>query len=204
MEQAYWTEVNVELESCRYLDCKNKPRPDLFYCPSCWKILFARIQQDLATVNKQAHHIYIGRSNFPEERLLYHRRDYGETRLSVLHWASSQAEAAKLETVLIDYASEFGKSVEQDVTSFGSWKGHFHSIYVLWEPKNSSSWDTSQDHALPVVGAGSTLSLDEGARIFPRRAGEFETVHIVTKANQRSAERILDNLKAMRKKVKDD
>jgi hypothetical protein len=108
-------------------------------------------------IDAVAHQLYIGRSNYPERRLLEHfsspdKIRHGETwasevapnRLSVLHWSASWQEVADLEKSLIAEYQRRGKLklLNADAESWGRWDGAWNCLYVLWAGKRSVKSDT--------------------------------------------------------------
>jgi hypothetical protein len=89
------------------------------------------------------------------------------------------------------------------IKSSGKWRGDFHAIYVLWEPKNNSRWDKNLDALVHLSGKGAGLTLDEGTKLFPKQAGEFKAIHLATDISGKQAERVLDNLDEKREELRE-
>jgi len=84
--------------SCRYDGCEKKAV--LHYCLKHRDKLFGSIFEVIEKIHRISRITYIGRSHFPELRLLEHD-DKEVDCLSVLHWASCHAEAIYAEEMLM-------------------------------------------------------------------------------------------------------
>ena len=70
----------------------------IFYCGTCLPVLLQRIERDVTHITAaSAVKPYVGRTAFPERRLLQHLCKKGRDRLSILHWADSLEEAEAFE-----------------------------------------------------------------------------------------------------------
>ena len=133
-----------------------------FYCRRDFRQLEAGLLGTLDEIYREAADVYIGRTHYPEQRLLYHRRDHDRDHLAVLHWAGDRAEIAHLEVHLIKAAAGRLKGKNVSDTSDGKWAGHWNCLYVAW---------TWKARAKPLAGARFTdvSSLDLGRRLLPER-----------------------------------
>lgn len=121
-------------------------------CPECLSSIRRALLGYIDEIDALAHQFYVGRSNFPERRLLEHfsrpeKIQRGETwatevtpnRLSVLHWSASWQEIADLEIAVIAEDQRRGKLklLNADAESWGRWDGAWNCLYVLWAAKRN-------------------------------------------------------------------
>ena len=112
---------------------------ELARCGKHWDEILGRASKFVEPIVGKARSFYIGRSSFPERRLLEHFRDGGRNHMAVLHWSSSAGETAKLEECLIAEAKGAyrGKTANKDRASSGRWEGPWHAVYASWSWKNA-------------------------------------------------------------------
>lgn len=155
--------------------CKSPPCLEVvergFYCADCYHQLWDRIQRDAHIVDGEAAETYVGRTAFPERRLLeqLHQREF--PYLSILHWTNGLQEADHFEEKLIRDLRRGRKLVNADDRADGKYTGHFHAIYVAWLPKRGASPKTR----LPIREVD---AFDAGRYAWPSPPPNFETVHL--------------------------
>jgi hypothetical protein len=57
---------------CRQNDYQASHDTDLAYCPGCFDEILDKLEEHVSRTYAEAHHVYIGRTNYPERRLLEH------------------------------------------------------------------------------------------------------------------------------------
>lgn len=135
-----------DLHTCMTHDCDSKASDDFMRCIAC----SGRIKKDALAIvqgiRRQADAVYVGRSNYPERRLLEHftgrsvsKKLRGAAvlrdRLTVLHWTGSWREAAMVEEYLIRQspaATGLPDLLNSDAESWGSFSGPWNCVYVSW------------------------------------------------------------------------
>lgn len=132
--------------TCRVPACAGAPMqlvcasPDrqqvCVYCDAHWKTVVATLERTITVIARTAKELYIGRSCYPERRLLQHRETKGLACLAVLHWASDWTEIASLEEAMIEHGSRWvGKGLNQSENSDGRYSGAWNALYVAWNRK---------------------------------------------------------------------
>lgn len=137
----------------------------------------------LAAVDRiypDAQAVYVGRTNYPELRLLELREQKGSTRMAVLHWASCRHEAAVVESHLIEACMGRAKVTNASAKSSGGWFGHWNCIYLVWHPRRGAS--ESERTAF-----GRVEHLDRGHCIVPTRGFLREPIYLATDLSERAA-----------------
>ncbi len=91
-----------------------------------------RVVQLIHEIATVADAYYIGRTNWPEKRLLGHRAESGRQHLAVLQWASSIPWVRGLEIEMIKMFR--GKKGNENVgaDSDGGLWGRWNCVYVAW------------------------------------------------------------------------
>jgi len=146
----------------------------------------------MVTVAKDFKHeaveFYIGRSSWPERRLIGHRGAKGYDHMCVLHWTSDKEEAVKLEADLIKalhrqlYRTRTAKSGPG-----GDRIGEWHALYLAWEARDFDS----------LYSEGSVTdvdSLDYGNRLHPTCNAPHVTYTLLRTAMPRDDARELGEL----------
>ncbi|MBK8409902.1 MAG: hypothetical protein IPL19_18225 [Sandaracinaceae bacterium] len=147
---------------CRWGECSAE-HPGDFYCDQHYVRLVSGLEDTLKHIYAAASTVYIGRSHYPEQRLLYHRQDAdlgNNDHMAVLHWAGDPEEIMQLEERLI--ANNHGrlKLKNDSLESKGSVVGKWHCIYVAWRwKKDCDKWPGFTD----------VVDLDLGRRLPPSR-----------------------------------
>jgi len=93
---------------------------------------WSRINAWLADIGQRSKRMYIGRTNFPERRLLQHRRDKGLNKLFALHWAKTAAAIAKVEEELIQRHAHLERLENAAMDSRGGWGDGQQGVYIAW------------------------------------------------------------------------
>lgn len=147
---------------CRWGECSSEHPSDV-YCDRHYAMLTSNLEDILEHIYGAAKAVYIGRSHFPEQRLLFHRADDrlgNNDHMAVLHWAGDPEEIMRLEERLL--ANHHGrlKLKNDSLESRGSIVGKWHCVYVAWRWKKDS-------HMWP--GFTDVVALDLGRRLAPVR-----------------------------------
>ena len=95
-------------------------------------------------VLKKAKRAYIGRSNFPERRLLEHMAESRRNKLLSVYWADSKAEAKAAEEALIKKYGSRLKLENKASDARGRWGLPPHAVYVSWV------WSTGNAQVTPI------------------------------------------------------
>jgi hypothetical protein len=172
---------------CRAPDgCDVALRDEQFYCRTHFDELLRGLVTNIERFYGRARDIYIGRSHYPEKRLLQHRSKKDLDHLAVLHWAGDRAEIEELETSLIRAFRERLKTLNRIGDSDGRWSGHWYCVYVAWaEKERAGAW--------PWTRRTPVRHLDYGHRLAPdRRVLVKEPDVLVTTLRRRDVESELE------------
>jgi len=166
-------------------DCRNCGTPvhgvDVFYCRTCWPPLWDRIERDLTRIIEvSASTPYVGRTAFPERRLLQHLSESGRERLSIVHWADSLEEAEDFEQRI----SQRVRPRSDDGGRSGRFSRGHHAVYLSWRQLRSPSCGQ--------LDANVEVRELPGLRCWPTPAPQFHTVHLISHLDGRRAESILE------------
>lgn len=148
---------------CRAPNCATPISSDHFYCRRDHDALLDGLLRTTERAYKEGALFYVGRTHFPEQRLLQQRVERNLTHLAVLHWAGDQEETAWLEERLMREYHQTPKSRNRSLVSEGYWAGMWNAVYVAWRPKAKAS--TWRDEAFVPVEY-----LDFGRRLVPDRS----------------------------------
>lgn len=118
---------------CRNPSCKKKHRGE-FFCRDCMATLESYVDDLINEIKPESREFYIGRTNYPERRLLEHALFFGRTKLTVLHWAAEWDEIDYLESLFIE-KHQGRKSKNQTDEATGKKSGSFNALYISWEKK---------------------------------------------------------------------
>jgi hypothetical protein len=175
----------AEIQYCR--ECSGSFQgADYYYCGSCDPKLWARIERDIRVLRSMAAEgVYVGRSAFPERRLLEHLEKKGLDRLSVLHWAGSLEEAESFERRIHGEVKDLTN--QEPPRAEGQFARCHHAIYLSWTAKSAFPANQLVHHAL--------ITELMGARQWPAPPSRFETVHLWCPVQRDQARWILDALK---------
>lgn len=166
-----------------------------FYCDDCMFKLWARIERDLTELRGwAASGVYVGRSAYPERRLLQHLQKDGRERLSILHWASSLEEAETFETEIHRIVRDI--SDQHQPRTGGRFSRCHHAIYV--------SWTASYAFPASQLGHHAVSRNLMGARQWPAPPSRFETVHLLCAMSPDEARRSLAALDEREQEYLDD
>ncbi len=128
-------------EPCAYRGCVDNAGQSQMFCKHHDDDVFSRAYAAIRDVLSVGSAIYIGRTGFPERRLLEHalaERDH----LLLLHWAASWPEAEEFETRLIESCSHLNRIENETTESAGRFTSPWNAIYVSFRLKH-------RVHALP-------------------------------------------------------
>jgi hypothetical protein len=149
-----------------------------FHRGPCSPGVMARIDAELAAIHDIAHEIYVGRTAFPERRLLQHLDSDGRDWLSILHWADSLEDAETMEQWVLERVRNSPKLAQQQLRRGGKFSRSFHAIYVSW----------TRD-VLRQEPDGPQFRVAElpGDRRWPSRAAEFGVEHLRSASSRAQA-----------------
>lgn len=85
--------------------------------------------REILELSKRA---YIGRTNFPERRLLQHMASAGRNKLFSVCWCDSDSEAVTVEESLLAEFGDLLKVENAALDSRGRWGEPPHAVYVSW------------------------------------------------------------------------
>ena len=144
----------------------------------CSPAVMARIDAELAAIDDIAHEIYVGRTAFPERRLLRHLDSDGRAWLSILHWTDSLEDAETMEEWVFERVRHSPKIAQQQLRRGGKFSRSFHAIYVSWTPD-----------ALRKEPDGPQFRVEElpGDRRWPSRGAEFSVEHLHSASSRAQA-----------------
>ncbi len=170
---------------CRARGCTSEIRDAHFYCGRDWRNLGEQLVTAVENVYPDAARIYLGRTNYPERRLLEHRVKFGLKRLAVLHWAGCKDEIAEVEEWLIASFKGERKLENTSDASEGGWYGHWNCVYVAWRPKEGAArW--------PGTAFERVSELDLGHRLVPDRSFQKVPDLLETELSVDGAKKVLD------------
>ena len=179
------------------MDCYEKTSKH--YCYSCFSKIKQHFTSAMDEIYPEAKEIYIGRTNYPEKRLLEHFIRSDRNHLSVIHWASSMQEIADIEEYFIKECQSRLKAANKDPLSDGKIYGEYNCLYISWSEKSKSKWDSEQ-YEIPIIKIDGSWQLDDGFRIFPEMPGEFETIHLIAPYSKSTALEARENIDSNRAK----
>jgi hypothetical protein len=157
---------------------------DIFYCETCSAVLLERIERDATRIADAAVALYVGRTAFPERRLLEHLFDSRRDRLSILHWADSLEEAEVFERSIFKLVGNTGKTDQDEPRMRGRFSRGHHAIYISW---NSRSAPVGAEQRLePFV---TTLP---GQRRWPVPTSTFQVDHLWSPLDTYQAKEVLN------------
>lgn len=107
------------------------------YCEGHWKEVIEHLVAATEYIGDGAASLYIGRTNYPERRLLEHVVERGHDRLAVLHWSAHRDEIREVEEALIAYVKRKfpKKGTNMGDQSSGRKSGPWYAIYISWREK---------------------------------------------------------------------
>jgi len=158
---------------------------DGFYCEGCWATRWARIERDAREIRgSAAQGVYVGRSAYPERRLLEHLMKDKRDRLSILHWASSLEEAEAFEIKIHKIVEDISDQTQP--RAGGRFARCHHAIYISWTARSGFPADQLVHHTL--------VTELMTARQWPAPPSRFETAHLWCPMTSDDAENILADL----------
>jgi hypothetical protein len=170
---------------CRECSGRFEGTDNCFYCESCEPKLRGRLERDVGEIRgKAAKGVYVGRTAFPERRLLEHLQKDRRERLSILHWAGSLEEAEAFEIKIHDLVKDL--SHQEQPRAGGRFSRCHHAVYLSWSPRSTSSADHLAHQALVTDLLG--------ARQWPAPPSRFEAVHLWCPISPGEADEILLDL----------
>ncbi len=162
---------------CRNVSCQKNATRKGFFCSSCMEALTLFVDKNINSIKAKSEKFYIGRTNYPERRLLEHALESERTNLTVLHWAVDKDEIRYLEKFFIERHPD---SENEDSESFGSAVGAFNALYVSWEEKSSKN-----------IKGGEVEDLDAANRLWPEPFDSFEVITLFTVLTPSGIENVL-------------
>lgn len=107
------------------------------YCDRHWADLINQLKEVTSFIGDGASSVYVGRTNYPERRMLEHLRERNHDRLAVLHWTANRHEMKDVEEALIAHVKKTYplKGDNRDDESSGGKSGPWYAIYVSWREK---------------------------------------------------------------------
>jgi hypothetical protein len=174
----------AEVDHCR--ECSRSFHGErVYYCESCRPPLWGRIERDVRELGgRAAQGVYVGRTAYPERRLLEHLQKDGRDRLSILHWAASLEEAEDFERWILGLVKDL--SNQGQPRAGGRFARCHHAIYLSWTPRTTFPANQLVHHAL--------VTELMGARQWPAPPSRFETVHLWCPVSSDQTDCILDGL----------
>lgn len=139
-------------------------------CERHWEELLDVTMKRAVRPYEDASSFYVGRTNFPEARLLEHflKTDGDLRRMAVLHWSACQKETAALEIRLIkrfEPGTNRLKGRNADPGSGGGFSGSWNCVYVAWVPR-------ARDRSIKPNEFREVSSLDANVRMWPERLAD--------------------------------
>jgi hypothetical protein len=130
------------------------------------------MKDQILDVKDVASALYVGRTSFPERRLLQHYSNADRDHLLVLHWAACWPEVEYFEERLIEAFSYLNRVGNESLTSEGAHSSPWSVLYVSFALK----------HAIPVVpGSTAVFELHWRDRLWPDPA--FPSVPTLLRAD---------------------
>jgi hypothetical protein len=75
---------------------------------------------------------YVGRTNFPERRLLEHMAGAGRNKLFAVYWTDDRGEVGAMETALIQRCQHLYKVENEALDARGRYGMAPYAVYVSW------------------------------------------------------------------------
>jgi hypothetical protein len=158
---------------------------EVFYCGTCSPTLWGRIEKEVGQIiAATARKPYVGRTAFPERRLLQHLVERQRDRLSILHWADSLEEAETFERGIFELVRQGAETDQKEPRMQGKFSRGHHAIYVSW---NSGSSSTAREQRSEFL-----VTTLPGQRNWPVSASTFEAKHLISPLHPYQAKRVLD------------
>ena len=159
---------------CRHPKCDQHVRPNgRTWCKKHWRVLLDAFTSVAKAVKKDAPELYIGRTHWPERRLVSHRYKKGYDHMCVLHWASDREEAVKLEADLIKTLHEcLFRTRTSKSGPGGPLVGEWHALYLAWESRGRGQLPTTFEKQ-------EVVTLDYGNRLLPATTLGRGTAHVL-------------------------
>ncbi len=152
------------------------------YCATHHQDLMQHLSRRIEEVRKRARVAYLGRSHFPEQRLIEHRASEKMlTRLTVLHWAADWDEIEYLETWAIKNHPKRRKGLNKSRNSKGGLFGPWNCLYLAWTPKKGEKRRSLRESRL-------VTRLDWSRRLWPDSTFTMEPVQLATELSCEDAE----------------
>ena len=120
---------------CSAPGCDLTGNPATAFCAVHSEELLRHLELLVTDTCKVAGRIYLGRTGFPERRLLEHFANHGRSHLLLLLWAGSWDEAEFLEEALIRRFEHLSKLANESLESTGSFTSHWNALYLSFTPK---------------------------------------------------------------------
>jgi hypothetical protein len=93
---------------------------------------WSRTTDVIENISGRATRLYLGRTWFPERRLLEHRRDKGLNKLFTLFWSDDLDEVARAERSILKKFGELANLENSVADSRGGWRAGSNGVYVAW------------------------------------------------------------------------
>lgn len=179
--------------TCSEPGCKASPSGNAFRCDNHAETLLASVAESLAIVLTAASAIYLGRSSFPERRLLEHRARKGLDHMVVLHWCASHDEVAWLEEEFIAACRKYARLRNISGESEGRFTSPWNALYVTFTTKHG--------HRMDHRSWSKVAELHPSRRLWPDRGVVREPVPLYTPLTPGEAAETLREFKEQHRAV---
>lgn len=123
--------------TCGFTGCVRTPDAIGMFCKVHGQEIAETMARRVEDALDVASTLYLGRTGFPERRLLEHQAAHGRDHLVVIHWAASWPEAEHFEELIIDRFRKFTRLQNIDDASSGRHGSPWNALYLSFALKQS-------------------------------------------------------------------
>lgn len=139
------------MSRCAVAGCRLQADEVGMFCEAHTAELIGVAGERMEDVLAIASTVYLGRTGFPERRLLEHQRDHGRDHLMVMHWAASWPEAEVFESAIINRFDHLARLQNATKESVGRHGSPWNAVYVSFGLKRGvqglpSAMDVAELH----------------------------------------------------------
>jgi hypothetical protein len=121
---------------CRHPKCEKMVGPrGWFYCSDHEDAFNDHVFTIADPLAKSSSEFYVGRSSYPERRLLEHLVRFELDRMVILHWAADRRECDTLEEWLIRELEHHSKARNESAISYGRHTSPWNCVYIAFALK---------------------------------------------------------------------
>ena len=169
---------------CRHPECYKVIGPKgWYYCREHESDLDTHLLHVVTPIVKASKTFYIGRTSYPERRLLEHLNKYELDQMVILHWAGDWDESDTLEEWLIEEFKRFSRCLNDSDCSHGKHSSPWNCVYIAYTLKSSDALCQKPNLI---------TDLDTGKRQWPIKGCPMKPVYLKANVGTAEASKILD------------